>query len=64
MPGANLTQILALREVRDPRANKELQSLNGKIAALSCFISKATDRCNPFFDALKKGKNDFKWTPN
>jgi len=45
-----------LREVRAPRNKKELQSLNGKIAALSRLISKATDRCIPFFDALKKGR--------
>jgi len=34
-----------------------------KIAALSRFISRATDRCIPFFDALKKGRKNFEWTP-
>lgn len=29
---------------------------------MSRFISKATDRCIPLFDALKKGKKDFQWT--
>jgi len=60
---ANPAQITALREVKAPRTKRELQSLNGKIAALSRFISKSTDRCIPFFDALKKGKKNFEWTP-
>src|SRR5574338_1421019 len=60
---ANPAQINDLREVKAPRTKKELQSLNGKVAALSRFISKATDKCIPFFDALKKGKKNFEWTP-
>lgn len=39
---------------------KELQSLNEKIAALSRFISRTTDKCIHLFDALKKGKKNFK----
>ena len=39
-----------------------MQSLNGKVAALSRFISKATDKCVPFFEALKKDKGKFEWT--
>ncbi|KAL5579243.1 hypothetical protein UlMin_011685 [Ulmus minor] len=35
--------------------------LTGRIAALNRFISRATDRCKPFFQALRKGK-DFIWT--
>jgi len=60
---ANPTQITVLREVKAPRTKKELQSLNEKIAALSRFISRATDRCIPLFDALKKEKKSFQWTP-
>ena len=37
---------------------KELQSLNGKIAALNRFVSRATDKCLPFFHILKRL---FKW---
>ena len=59
---ANPDQISALRKVVAPRSKTELQSLNGKVAALSRFISKATDKCIPFFDALKKGKKNFEWT--
>ena len=36
-------------------------SLAGRVAALSCFVSRATDRCAPFFDVLK-GSKKFKWT--
>ncbi|XP_022843135.1 uncharacterized protein LOC111366655 [Olea europaea var. sylvestris] len=40
---------------------KEVQSLNGQIAALSRFISRATDNSLPFFKVLKQGKK-FQWT--
>lgn len=40
-----------------------MQSLNGKVTALSRFISKATDKCIHFFDALKKERGKFVWTP-
>ena len=33
--------------------------MNGKVAALNRFISKATDKCLPFFRVLKKL---FEWT--
>ena len=36
--------------------------MNGKVAALSRFISRATDKCIPFFDVIKKGKRNFEWT--
>ena len=36
-----------------------MQSLNGKVAALNRFVSKATDKCLPFFRVLKKS---FEWT--
>ena len=42
-----------------PRTVKEVQSLNGKIAALNRFVSRATDRCLPFFRTLRKS---FEWT--
>ena len=38
---------------------KEVQSLNGKIAALNRFVSRATDRCLPFFRTLRRS---FEWT--
>ena len=42
-----------------PRNVKEVQSLNGKVAALNRFVSRATDKCLPFFYRLKKS---FEWT--
>ena len=38
---------------------KEVKNLNRKIAALNRFVSKATDKCLPFFRTLRKS---FKWT--
>ena len=46
-------------ELEPPRTVKEVQSLNGKIATLNRFISRATDRCLPFFCTLRKS---FEWT--
>ena len=46
-------------ELEPLRTMKEVQSLNGKIAALSRFISKATDKCLPFFRTPRKS---FEWT--
>ena len=43
-----------------PQKNiKKVQSLNGKVAALNRFVSRATDKCLPFFCTLKKF---FEWT--
>ena len=55
----NPEKIRAIIELEPPRTTKEVQSLNGRIAALSRFVSKATDRCLPFFRVLKKS---FEWT--
>ena len=46
-------------EIVPPRNVNEVQSLNGKIAALNRFVSRATDKCLPFFRTLKKS---FEWT--
>ena len=46
-------------DLEPPRIVKALQSLNGKVAALNRFVSKATDKCLPFFRVLKKS---FEWT--
>ena len=51
---ANPNKIQAIMEMAPPRNVKEVQSLNGKIAALNRFMSRATDKCLPFFCKLKK----------
>ena len=56
---ANPDKIRAIMEMTPPRNVKEVQSLNGKFAVLNRFMSRATDKCLPFFCMLKKS---FKWT--
>ncbi|KAM1301183.1 hypothetical protein ACFX2H_012258 [Malus domestica] len=48
--------------MKEPVISKDIQSLTGKVAALTRFISKATDRCAHFFKALKGGKKYITWT--
>ena len=55
---ANLDKIQAILEMAPLRNIKEVQSLNGRIAALNKFISRATNKCQPFFKTLKKA---FEW---
>ena len=38
---------------------KEVQSLTGRVSALNRFVSKAIDKCLPFFKVLRKA---FEWT--
>ena len=45
-------------EMAPPRNIKEMQSLNSKVAVLNRFLSRATDKCLPFFHMLKKS---FEW---
>ena len=45
-------------EMTSPRTVKEVQKLTGRIAALNRFISKATDKCLPFFKTMKQA---FTW---
>ena len=56
---ANSDKIRAIMEMKPPRNAKEVQSLNGKVAALNRFALRATDKCLPFFRTLKKS---FEWT--
>ena len=55
----NPEKVLAIMELEPPRTVKEVQSLNGKVAALNRFVSRATDRCLPFFHTLRKS---FEWS--
>ena len=58
---SNSQQIRALIDMPSPKSIKEVQRLNGRIVALSWFISKSLDHCVSFFKALK-GKKNFEWT--
>ena len=55
----NPEKVRAIMELEPPKTVKAIQSLNGKVAALNRFVSKATDKCLPFFRVLKKS---FEWT--
>ena len=55
----NPEKVHAILELEPPRTVKAVQSLNGKVAALNRFVSKATDKCFPFFRVLRKS---FEWT--
>ena len=54
---ANPEKIKAVLDM-PPSGIKEVQRLTGRIAALSRFVSKASDKCQPFFQILKKA---FQW---
>ena len=55
----NPDKIQAILDMEPPKNIKEVQSLTGRIAALNMFVSKATDKCLPFFKILRKA---FEWT--
>ncbi|XP_030936086.1 uncharacterized protein LOC115961208 [Quercus lobata] len=56
---ANPDKIQAILNMEPPKNIKEVQSLTGRVAALNRFVSKATDKCLPFFKVLRKA---FEWT--
>ena len=51
---ANPDKIKAVLDMPSPSGIKEVQRLTGRIAALSRFVSRASDKCQPFFQVLKK----------
>ena len=55
----NLEKVRTILELEPPRTVNAVQSLNGKVATLNRFVSKATDKCLPFFRVLRKS---FEWT--
>ncbi|CAL9010974.1 unnamed protein product [Prunus brigantina] len=59
---ANPEKIKAIIDMETPKTQKDIQSLTGRVAALTRFISKATDKCVPFFKALKGGKHHVAWS--
>ena len=55
---ANLDKIRVVLDMRSPSNTKEVQRLTGRIAVLSHFVSRSSDKCQPFFQILKKA---FQW---
>ena len=56
---ANPDKIQTILNMEPPKNIREVQSLTGRVAALNRFVSKATDKCLPFFKVLRKA---FEWT--
>ena len=54
----NPDKIQAILNMEPPKNIKEVQSLTGRDTALNMFVSKATDKCLPFFKVLRKA---FEW---
>ena len=55
---ANPNKIISMIDMRPPSNTKEIQRLTGTIAVLSRFVSRSSDKCQPFFQVLKKA---FHW---
>ncbi|PKA48671.1 putative mitochondrial protein [Apostasia shenzhenica] len=58
---ANPYKISAILSMPSPNTPKEIQKLAGRINSLGRFISKAGDRCYPFFRCLRNNKRG-QWT--
>lgn len=56
---ANPEKVQVIINMASPKTVKEVQKLTGRIATLNGFVSKATDKCLPFFKTLKHA---FAWT--
>ena len=55
---ANLDKIKVVLDMLPSSNIKDIQRLTGRIATLSRFVSRASDKCRPFFQVLKKA---FQW---
>ena len=53
----NPKKIQALLDMKSPKTMKEVQRLTWRVATLSRFILRATNKCLPFFKTLCGGKN-------
>ena len=51
---ANPDKIQAILSMEPSKNVKEVQSLIGRVVALNKFVSKATNKCLPFFKVLRK----------
>nr|XP_016462756.1 PREDICTED: uncharacterized protein LOC107785875 [Nicotiana tabacum] len=59
----NPDKIKVIEEIPDQLSSvQEVLMLTGRLAALSRFISRSSEKCHRFFALLKK-KNKFEWTP-
>ena len=59
---ANPEKVEAIDQMSSPRNHKEVQRLNGRLAALERFLAKSGEKHLPFFKVLRANKK-FDWTP-
>lgn len=59
---ANPDKIRAVLEIEAPWIVKEVQQLTERLASFNRFISKAANKCLPFFQILRKASK-LEWTP-
>ncbi|KAL5547039.1 hypothetical protein UlMin_006726 [Ulmus minor] len=59
---ANPDQIRSIMSIQSLACIRDVQRLTGRVAALSRFISRSSEKCHLFFSTLRKSK-DFEWTP-
>nr|XP_027093651.1 uncharacterized protein LOC113714052 [Coffea arabica] len=58
---ANPDKVRAIQDMSPPRNIREVQRLNGRLAALNRFLSQSAEKALPFFKVLKK-TDQFAWT--
>ncbi|GJX49240.1 hypothetical protein Tco_0276085 [Tanacetum coccineum] len=63
---SNPSKVKAVTDMEPPKTLKDVQSLNGKLAAQSRFLSKGAEKSLPFFKTLKscKDKNTIRCSTN
>ncbi|GKA67593.1 reverse transcriptase domain-containing protein [Tanacetum coccineum] len=61
---ANPSKVKAVTDLEQPKTPKEIQSLNGKLAVLTRFLSRGSERSLSFFKILKSctDKKSIQWT--
>ncbi|XP_027161349.1 uncharacterized protein LOC113762211 [Coffea eugenioides] len=57
----NPDKVKAIQDMSPPRNLREVQRLNGRLAALNRFLSQSAEKALPFFKLLKKA-DQFAWT--
>ena len=54
---ANPDQIRSIMNLQSPACIRDVQRLTGRVAALSRFISRSSEKCHLFFSTLRKSKD-------
>lgn len=54
-------QVRAILNIQSATNLKEVQKLTGRVVALNRFISRSSDKCQLFYNVLRKNKG-FEWT--